>query len=78
MQRNGLAPAATENSSLVWGLDEQGREEYYRQWILLKTRAMGEDMARAVIFVVTRQTSTAGAMISATTPRQISCGYKSS
>jgi len=45
------------------GLDEEGLEEYYRQRNLLKVRVTAEDVARAVMFFVTRQTPTTGCTI---------------
>jgi rhamnose utilization protein RhaD (predicted bifunctional aldolase and dehydrogenase)/NAD(P)-dependent dehydrogenase (short-subunit alcohol dehydrogenase family) len=62
-KRSGLWAAVGPNRMKARGLDERGLEEYYRSRNLLKAQVTAEDVARAVLFFITRQTPTTGATI---------------
>lgn len=62
-RRSGLWASVGPSRMKARGLDEAGLEEYYRNRNLLKARVEASDVARAVLFFVTRQTPTTGATI---------------
>jgi NAD(P)-dependent dehydrogenase (short-subunit alcohol dehydrogenase family) len=62
-RRSGLWREVGPARMKARGLDEEGLEEYYRQRNLLKSRVSADDVARAVLFFVTRQTPTTGCTI---------------
>ena len=62
-RRSGLWQEVSPSRMRARGMDEQGLEDYYRDRNLLKARVTPEDVARAVLFFVSRQTPTTGATI---------------
>jgi len=62
-RKSGLWQEVGPDRMRARGLDEQGLEDYYRDRNLLKAQITAEHVARAVIFLATRQTPTTGATI---------------
>ena len=62
-RKSGLWAQVGPSRMRARGLDEEGLEAYYRQRNLLQERITPEDVARAVLFFVTRQTPTTGATL---------------
>ncbi len=62
-RKSGLWAEIGPDRMRARGLDEAGLEEYYRNRNLLKARVTARHVARAVLFLATRQTPTTGATI---------------
>jgi len=58
--KSGLWAAVGPSRMKARGLDEKGLEDYYRTRNLLKARVTSQDVVKAVLFFVTRQTPTTG------------------
>jgi NAD(P)-dependent dehydrogenase (short-subunit alcohol dehydrogenase family) len=63
IRKSGLWATVGPNRMRARGLDEQGLEKYYQSRNLLRAKITATHVARAVLFLVTRQTPTTGATI---------------